>query len=43
MPHYSVSSNLALLDKKMKIGRRAEAFRPEGFDEQPSSVQVLHT
>jgi hypothetical protein len=30
MPHYSVSSNLPLLDKKMEIGRRAEAFRPEG-------------
>jgi hypothetical protein len=42
MPHYSVSSNLSLLDKKMEIGRRSEAFRPGGFDEQPSSAQVLH-
>ena len=42
MPHYSVSSNLPLLDKKMEIGRRAEAFRPGGFDEQPSRAQVLH-
>jgi hypothetical protein len=42
MPHYSVSSNLSLLDKKMEIGRRAEAFRPGGFDEQTPSAQVLH-
>jgi len=42
MPHYSVSLNLPLLDKKIEIGRRAEVFGPGGFDEQPSRAQVLH-
>jgi len=42
MPHYSVSLNLPLLDKKIEIGSRAEAFGPGGFDEQPSRAQVLH-
>jgi hypothetical protein len=42
MPHYSVGSNLALLDKKMKIGRRAYALYLGGFKEQPSRAEIYN-
>ena len=40
--HSSVGSNLALLNKKMKIGRRANALWSGGLNEQSSYTEILH-
>jgi len=42
VPHDSVGANLALLNKKMKIGRRANALWPGGLNEQSSYTEILH-
>ena len=42
VPHDSVGANLALLNKKMKIGRRANALWPGGLNEQSAYTEILH-
>ena len=42
VPHNGVGSNLALLNKKMKIGRRANALGLGGLNEQSSYAEVHH-
>src|SRR5260370_30343180 len=43
VPHNSVGANLALLNKKMKISRRANALWPGGLNEQSAYTEILHT
>jgi hypothetical protein len=42
VPHNGVGANLALLNEKMKISRRANALWSGGLDEQSAYTEILH-
>jgi len=42
VPHNSIGSNLALFNKKMKIGRRTNVLWSGGLNEQSSHAEIHH-